>query len=86
MRTGFIYVKVTLMSAVLGVCIAALKDKPEGAWSKGVIDVTRIAPSIWPIVFSGILGNSIRTLADWQLERGISLLVWILTALRRQRC
>ena len=75
MRTGLSYVKVTLMSAVLGVCVADLKDKPESAWSKRVIDATRIAPSIWPIVFSGILGNSIRALADWRVERGISLLV-----------
>ncbi|KAF2653263.1 hypothetical protein K491DRAFT_680660 [Lophiostoma macrostomum CBS 122681] len=58
----------------LGICVAALKNKPEGVWSDRVIQATRIAPSIWPIIFSGVLGNGIRALADWQVERGVPLL------------
>lgn len=34
-----------------------------------------IAPSIWPIVFSSVLGNALRGYADWKVERGIQLMV-----------
>jgi hypothetical protein len=40
-----------------------------------VIQASKIAPSIWPIVFSGVLGNALRSFADWKVERGVSLLV-----------
>lgn len=60
---------------VLGVCVAKLNGKPETAWSKHVIQATKVAPSIWPILFSGLLGNAIRTFADWRAEIGVTLLV-----------
>ncbi|KAF2727384.1 hypothetical protein EJ04DRAFT_479071 [Polyplosphaeria fusca] len=58
----------------LGICVAQLEGKPESLWSRRVIQATLIAPSIWPILFSGVLATAIRALADWQIERGISLL------------
>jgi hypothetical protein len=36
---------------------------------------TRIAPSLWPVLFSGVLGNAVRALADWRVEHGIDLIV-----------
>ncbi|KAF2122095.1 hypothetical protein BDV96DRAFT_640160 [Lophiotrema nucula] len=57
----------------LGACISALKDKPESAWSRRVVQATLVTPSLWPIVFSGVLGNAIKPLADWRVERGVSL-------------
>jgi hypothetical protein len=60
---------------VLGAFVVHLKDQQESAWSIQVIQATRIAPSLWPILFSGILGNAIRALADWRVERGVDLLV-----------
>jgi hypothetical protein len=60
---------------VLGAFVASLQGKFESKWSNQVVQVTKIAPSVWPVVFSGILGNAIRALADWKVERGIPLLV-----------
>ncbi|KAF2819257.1 hypothetical protein CC86DRAFT_388070 [Ophiobolus disseminans] len=59
---------------VLGACVASLQGRPKDAWSEKVIQATRIAPSIWPIVFSGVLGSAVRALADWRVERGLSLM------------
>ncbi|ORY04463.1 hypothetical protein BCR34DRAFT_572675 [Clohesyomyces aquaticus] len=58
----------------LGICVARLEGKPESPWSSRVIQATRIAPSIWPIIFSGVLGTAIKAFADWKAERGVSLL------------
>lgn len=59
---------------VLGTFIASLAGKPESEWTIRVVQASKIAPSIWPVVFSGILGNAVRALADWRVERGASLL------------
>lgn len=71
---------------VLGACVASLKDKPESAFSNRVVQATRIAPSIWPIVFSGMLGNAVRAFADWRVERGVELLVRVVSGLLRRMC
>lgn len=60
----------------LGTCLASLEDTAETSWSIRVVQASKIAPSIWPIVFSGVLGNAMRAYADYRVERGISLLVW----------
>ncbi|KAH7073753.1 hypothetical protein BKA63DRAFT_554084 [Paraphoma chrysanthemicola] len=59
---------------VLGACVASLHGKSKSDWANRVIQATRIAPSVWPIVFSGVLGNAVRAFADWRVERGIPLL------------
>jgi hypothetical protein len=61
--------------AALGASLASLQGKPESPWSARVMQASRIAPSIWPIVFSGVLGNAMRAFADYRVERGVSLLV-----------
>lgn len=53
----------------------SLEGERESTWSRRVLQATKIAPSGWPILFSGLLGNAIRGLAYWRVERGISLLV-----------
>lgn len=68
-------VVISALFLVLGACVARLKDQTESEWSKRVIQATRIAPSIWPILFSGVLGNAVRRFASWRAERGIRLLV-----------
>jgi hypothetical protein len=60
---------------VLGVFVANLKGQPQSDLSTRVIQATQIAPSLWPILFSGVLGNAVRALADWRAERGIDILV-----------
>ena len=59
----------------LGVCIILLKGQKEDGlvWNKKVIEASRLAPTLWPILFAAILGNSIRALARWKAERGARL-------------
>ncbi|KAF2823692.1 hypothetical protein CC86DRAFT_408718 [Ophiobolus disseminans] len=58
----------------LGGCVVALRGKEESLWSIRVIRATQIAPSIWPIIFSGVLGNAVRSFADWRIERGVTIM------------
>ena len=66
---------IAVLFLILGGFVAKLRGQIESEWSKQVVQATRIAPSIWPILFSGILGNAIRQFANWRAERGIHLLV-----------
>lgn len=66
---------ISILFLVLGACVANLKGRTESEWSTRIIQATRIAPSIWPILFSGVLGNAVRRFANWRVEHGIPLLV-----------
>lgn len=66
---------ISILFLILGAFVAKLKDQNETEWSKTVIQATRVAPSIWPILFSGVLGNAVRRFANWRVEHGIQLLV-----------
>lgn len=68
-------IAISVLFLVLGACVAHLQGKTESDWSKRVVQATRIAPSVWPILFSGVLGNAVRRFAGWRVERGIRLLV-----------
>ncbi|CAN9235029.1 unnamed protein product [Alternaria alternata] len=70
----FLGIVVSICFLILGAFVVHLKDQQESAWSIKVLQATRIAPTLWPIFFSGVLGNAIRALADWRVERGIDLL------------
>ncbi|KAF1846268.1 uncharacterized protein K460DRAFT_406484 [Cucurbitaria berberidis CBS 394.84] len=67
-------VLVSVCFLILGGFVANLEAKPQSSWSTRIIQATQIAPSLWPILFSGVLGNAIRAFADWRVERGIPLL------------
>jgi hypothetical protein len=69
-----IYKSIANAYVVLGAFVVNLKDQQQSAWSIRVLQATRIAPSLWPILFSGVLGNAIRALADWRVERGVDLM------------
>jgi hypothetical protein len=60
---------------VLGGMIVSLRDQPQSTIGASVIQITRVVPSIWPILFSGVLGNAVRALADFLAERGATMLV-----------
>lgn len=68
----FLGIVISILFLILGAFIAHLKDQNETEWSKRVIQATRIAPSIWPILFSGIMGNAVRRFASWRAEREYS--------------
>ncbi|KAJ0345992.1 hypothetical protein KNSL1_007902 [Colletotrichum chrysophilum] len=35
---------------------------------------TELAPSLWPVIFSGVIGNALKAYANWRVEKGTSLL------------
>lgn len=61
------------LGTVLAISIISLKDKPESPWATKVVEATRIAPSLWPVLFAVILGNAIKCYARWRAENGIAL-------------
>jgi hypothetical protein len=63
------------LSIVLGAFVAHLKGQHRSDWSARVLQATRIALSLWPILFSGVLWNAIRAVAYWRVERGVDPLV-----------
>jgi len=71
----FLGILISILFLILGAFVVSLRSQIESEWSKRIIQATRIAPSIWPILFSGILGNAVRQFANWRAERGIRLLV-----------
>ena len=66
---------ISVLFLILGALVASLQGQNESRWSKQIVQATRVAPSIWPILFSGVLGNAVRQFAHWRVERGIRLLV-----------
>lgn len=74
---------ISILFLVLGAFIVSLRGQMESKWSKQIIQATRIAPSVWPILFSGVLGNAVRRFANWRAERGIHLLVRATTLLEQ---
>jgi hypothetical protein len=62
----------------LGECLTSLEGKTESKWSVRVIQASEIAPLVWPIVFSGVLGSAVRAFTDYKVERGVSLMVQII--------
>ncbi|KAF4905625.1 hypothetical protein CGCF415_v008222 [Colletotrichum fructicola] len=57
----------------LGVCICSLREQEESEWSGTVIVATELAPSFWPVIFSGVISNALKAYANWHLERGVPL-------------
>ncbi|KAI1841617.1 hypothetical protein JX266_012170 [Neoarthrinium moseri] len=50
-----------------------LQERPESPWASKVVLASTIAPSIWPLIFSAIVGGTLKAFADWKVERGLSL-------------
>ncbi|KAF0324967.1 hypothetical protein GQ607_007860 [Colletotrichum asianum] len=61
------------LGTALGLCICFLRGQEESEWSRAVIVVTELTPSLWPVIFSGVIGNALKAYANWHLERGVSL-------------
>jgi hypothetical protein len=54
----------------LGIAVIRLKGQPESRWSDKVVSATKIAPSLFPILFSAVLGNALKVWAHYKVERG----------------
>ncbi|KAF5490115.1 hypothetical protein CGCS363_v012046 [Colletotrichum siamense] len=68
-----IAIALSLCFLALGVCICSIRGQEESEWSKKVIVATELAPSFWPVIFSGVVGNALKAYANWHLERGVPL-------------
>ncbi|KAF2402407.1 hypothetical protein EJ06DRAFT_528518 [Trichodelitschia bisporula] len=75
--SGFLYLIFNLIVAivflVLGIMIAALKDKPKSSRGDMIIQATNIAPTLWPIFFATIAGGAQKLYAQHKVESGTSL-------------
>jgi hypothetical protein len=63
----------TIAFVGLGIAVIKLKGQPESDWSDKVVSATRIAPSLFPILFSAVLGNALKVWAHFKVERGSTL-------------
>ncbi|KAJ4347502.1 hypothetical protein N0V95_005376 [Ascochyta clinopodiicola] len=50
----FLGIVISILFLILGAFVANLRGQNETEWSKRIIQATRIAPSIWPILFSAM--------------------------------
>jgi hypothetical protein len=57
-------------SAVLGISVILLRDREPSTWTQRLFIATTVAPSIWPIVFTSVVGSTIQACAHHQLARG----------------
>lgn len=65
-------------NVALGACLTSLECETESKLSVRVLQASKVAPSVWPVVFSGVLGSAVRAFADYKVERGVSLMVQII--------
>lgn len=63
--------------SVLGILNAVQHHQPLTGSGLGhaVVEIDKIAVSLWPILFAAVVAQSLRMYAAWQVERGILLIV-----------
>lgn len=57
----------------LGIAVIKLRGQLESDWSDKVVSATKIAPSLFPILFSAVLGNTLKVWAHYKVERGATI-------------
>ncbi|KAM5362260.1 hypothetical protein ACJZ2D_012615 [Fusarium nematophilum] len=50
--------------------IINLRDRPQTPYRDGVVQATQIAPTVWPMIFSAILGGMLKNLAHRKMQDG----------------
>ncbi|KAH7310908.1 hypothetical protein B0I35DRAFT_412335 [Stachybotrys elegans] len=58
---------------ILGTLVFWLRDRTQSWPGDVVLEATQIAPTIWPLIFSQIVGSMIRTLAHRRIRRGATV-------------
>ncbi|KAF4625752.1 hypothetical protein G7Y89_g12413 [Cudoniella acicularis] len=64
---------VALGFLILGVFMIKMNGTEASNWGDIVLRVTKIAPTIWPLVFTAIVGNLLKGLALYRAENGTTL-------------
>ncbi|EQB45532.1 hypothetical protein CGLO_15583 [Colletotrichum gloeosporioides Cg-14] len=70
----FLSMLLAICFIALGICVVRLRGEEESGWSRQVVAATELAPSLWPVIFSGVIGNALKAYANWRVEKGTSLL------------
>jgi hypothetical protein len=55
---------------VLGITALTLDGKSVSGWGNNIVRATRLGPSVFPIVFVGLVGRFMRSIALWRAEHG----------------
>lgn len=55
------------------ICVALLNKQHKSEWGEKVVETTRITPTVWPILFALIVGNTMKMLARFKAERGTTM-------------
>lgn len=58
---------------VLAIFAIRLDDQPISEHGNRVIQLSRLGPSIYPIIFAAVAGNLMKRLALWFADRGTTL-------------
>jgi len=61
---------------VAGFVFLSLNGQERSERSERVVQFSSIMPTVWPIAFAAILGNSIKWYTYWRLEHSIELQVY----------
>lgn len=70
----FINLIFTALFLAFGIAVIKLKGQPQSPWTDTVDEATRLVPTLFPILFSSVLGNSLKNFAHFKLERGATIL------------
>jgi phage tail tape-measure protein len=60
-------------AAALGGAIISLEGQVESDATTAIVKAAGVAATLWPFVFAGMLGTSIRAFSNWRVELGIEL-------------
>ena len=50
-----------------------MNNQPASKWGSIVIQATKIAPTVWPLVFAAVVGSTVKAVALWKAEQGTTL-------------
>ncbi|QQK43970.1 Ribosomal protein S2, conserved site [Penicillium digitatum] len=61
---------VAFLFALFGILVSWMDGKPAGPESVGskLFEVSRFAPTVFPVLFAAIAGSSIKSLASWRIQ------------------
>jgi hypothetical protein len=71
-------IETKLTHAVLASCALALDSQPLSPWGQRIVEATKLGPTVYPIIFAGLVGRLMKSMALWRAERGANLGVRVL--------
>jgi hypothetical protein len=58
---------------VLGSFVIYLDSKLQSLFGDGIVQATIVIATLWPLVFSAIIGSMMKTIAHQKLQRGSTI-------------